>query len=37
MTIRKSQWGFTAYHPSGRAVAHSHSRALLEAYVRDAW
>jgi hypothetical protein len=34
-TIKKSQWGWTAYHPNGFAVAHSESKALLEAYLKE--
>lgn len=35
LTIKKSAWGFTAYHPNGVAVAHAKNRAWLEAYVKD--
>lgn len=35
LTIKKSEWGWTAYHPSGRPVAHAATKTLLEAYVKD--
>jgi len=33
--VSRSPWGWTAYDPNGRALAHSESKALLEAYLRD--
>ncbi|GAC1527396.1 MAG: hypothetical protein NVS3B1_17640 [Marmoricola sp.] len=35
LTVRKSQYGWTAYHPNGRAVAHSKERAWLMEYVKE--
>lgn len=35
LTIKKSPWGWTAYHSSGRAVAHSREKSWLESYVKD--
>lgn len=36
MNIEPSEWGFTAYLPSGRAVAHSKDRRLLDEYCGEA-
>ena len=33
--ISPSEWGFTAYHPSGLMLAHSSNKKLLEDYVAD--
>lgn len=35
LTVKKSAYGWTAYHPSGRAVAHAKERAWLDAYVKE--
>lgn len=33
VNVEPSEWGYTAFHPSGVAVAHSHDRTLLEEYL----
>lgn len=33
--IEKSQWGWTAYLPTGLAIAHSKNRELLDEYVAE--
>ena len=35
MKIVKSEYGWTALHSSGRAIAHSKDRAVLDNYVRS--
>lgn len=34
-TIKKTEWGYTAYHPNGTAIAHAATKALLEAYLKE--
>lgn len=36
LTLKRSPYGWSAYHPNGSAVAHSKERSWLEEYCRDA-